>query len=401
MLALLLTYVLVALQAATVSGAEPTGAPRPNLHWCSWAGPNLTLTIGGANLSTANSATIAAVPGGTRTSVAAGPSLQFSESAAQLVVPSSMPHGAYEVTINGGVPFVCGAPDIYWAQGEGGNFSVAGGWLRVFGRNLALVNADDNTAERRRSVAAEGLAERSRRAAHVGDWQGVAALAQELSALAGLSQAAAPATTATLCLIDRCTTLTADASISPWSARFWLPKHMGAGDYTLTVSNGYASGNMSTFIGTSTDLKHLSTVTVKAASDPRAAWPAQVFAAESYGCNGGFFPGRVNASGTRPTGLDCAMNGMPYNCPKNCSAAVQAAIDAAGAAGGGVVKLGVGRWYLDGPLLLPNNVRLKGSGMDRTAIYFGFRNASNTPATMIGPVHGKCSCKNSPYVAIG
>ena len=31
---------------------------------------------------------------------------------------------------------------------------------------------------------------------------------------------------------------------------------------------------------------------------------------------------------------------------------------------------------------------LKGAGMDRTAIYFAFRNASNTPSTMIGPVHG-------------
>ena len=76
------------------------------------------------------------------------------------------------------------------------------------------------------------------------------------------------------------------------------------------------------------------------------------------------------------------------NCPKDCSAAVQAAIEAAGAAGGGVVRLGVGRWYLEGPLLLPDNVRLQGAGMDRTAIYFAFRNASNTPSTMIGAVHG-------------
>ena len=37
---------------------------------------------------------------------------------------------------------------------------------------------------------------------------------------------------------------------------------------------------------------------------------------------------------------------------------MQAAIDAAGAAGGGVVKLGLGRWYLDGPLLLPDSVAL-------------------------------------------
>ena len=53
-----------------------------------------------------------------------------------------------------------------------------------------------------------------------------------------------------------------------------------------------------------------------------------------------------------------------------------------------MVTLGIGRWYLDGPLLLPDNVVLKGAGMDRTAIYFAFRSASNTPGTMIGAVHG-------------
>ena len=53
-----------------------------------------------------------------------------------------------------------------------------------------------------------------------------------------------------------------------------------------------------------------------------------------------------------------------------------------------MVRIGVGRWYLEGPLLLPDNVRLQGAGMDRTAIYFAFRNASNTPSTMIGAVHG-------------
>ena len=184
-------------------------------------------------------------------------------------------------------------------------------------------------------------------------------------------------------------TLSADSSISQWQAKFWLPVEIAPGDYALSISNGHASANMSTFIGTSAELRDLRAVTIKAASDPRVAWPDKAFAAESYGCAGGFDAGRLNTSIEPATGLDCQDNGEPYNCPRNCTAAVQAAINAAGAAGGGVVTLGVGRWYLDGPLLLPDNVRLKGAGMDRTAIYFGFRNASNTPSTMIGPVHGE------------
>ena len=115
-------------------------AVTPNLFWCSWAGPNRTLTIGGANLSTAPSAKIAATTDGrTVRTVPAGPNLQVSASAVQLVVPPQLPHSAYNVTINGGAPFTCGAPDIYWAQGEGGNHSVAGSWLRVFGEIFQLV----------------------------------------------------------------------------------------------------------------------------------------------------------------------------------------------------------------------------------------------------------------------
>jgi hypothetical protein len=321
--------------------------------------------------------------------IVAGASLQLSASAAQLVVPVDMQHGAYAVTVNGGAAIICGEPEIWWAQGEGGNFSVAGGWLRVFGRNMALPDANDSTEERRRSIRAEHLAERSKRAAQLGDWQSVAALATELAALAGVKPVSVGATTAKLCLRGSCTTLTADSSTSQWQARFWLPASMQPGEYSLSVSNGHVTGNMSTFIGTSTELKDLRTTTVKATTDPHVVWPTKIFCVESFGCDGGFFTGRFNASGNVPVGLDCTDNGFPYNCPRNCSAAVQAAIDAAGSAGGGVVSIGVGRWYLDGPLLLPHNVRLKGAGMDRTAIYFAFRNATNTPSTMIGPIHGK------------
>ena len=334
--------------------------------------------------------------GGAAATVRPGPELQLSESAAQLVVPADMVHGAYEVTVGGGAPFVCGAPDIWWAQGAGGNHSVAGSWMRVFGRNMALPDADDSTAERRRSIKAEHLAERSKRAAHVGDWEGVAALAKELAATAGATgqcvveegkaydgddilpaasplmvpdadaccaacweqatcsawtygeaTAAAgtagrcylktapvggsaraeftsgtvtrpkhtstlPATTATLCLEGgACTTLAADSSTSQWQARFWLPSTLQPGEYRLQVSNGFTDQYMSAFIGTSTELKDLATVTVKAPSDPRVAWPTKVFEAKDYGCDGGFFKGTLNTSGANPTGMNCSSSGMP------------------------------------------------------------------------------------------
>ena len=39
-------------------------------------------------------------------------------------------------------------------QGSGGNHSVAGSWLRAFGRNLALPVAGTTIAERRRAIRA-------------------------------------------------------------------------------------------------------------------------------------------------------------------------------------------------------------------------------------------------------
>jgi hypothetical protein len=50
-----------------------------------------------------------------------------------------------------------------------------------------------------------------------------------------------------------------------------------------------------------------------------------------------------------------------------------------GAAGGGVVQFGLGRYYLQAPFALPNNVRLVGAGMGKTALYFSANNKHDAP----------------------
>jgi hypothetical protein len=48
------------------------------------------------------------------------------------------------------------------------------------------------------------------------------------------------------------------------------------------------------------------------------------------------------------------------------------------------MQLGLGRFYVRGPLLLPNGVRLRGAGMGKTALYFASMNASmSTPRSLI------------------
>lgn len=68
--------------------------------------------------------------------------------------------------------------------------------------------------------------------------------------------------------------------------------------------------------------------------------------------------------------LGMGVEGASTRAPVDCTQAVLAAIAAAGAHGGGTVLFGVGRWYVRGPLVLPQGVLLKGARMDLTAIYF-------------------------------
>ena len=61
------------------------------------------------------------------------------------------------------------------------------------------------------------------------------------------------------------------------------------------------------------------------------------------------------------------------------------AIKAAGDNGGGTVFFGPGRWYVDGPLLLPHAVLLKGARMDLTAIYFSQATSQSSPGNATAP----------------
>jgi hypothetical protein len=43
------------------------------------------------------------------------------------------------------------------------------------------------------------------------------------------------------------------------------------------------------------------------------------------------------------------------------------------------VQFGLGRYYLQAPFALPNNVRLVGAGMGKTALYFSANNKHDAP----------------------
>jgi hypothetical protein len=115
----------------------------------------------------------------------------------------------------------------------------------------------------------------------------------------------------------------------------------------------------------SAEAPHVSEITVVSAAS--LEFDTKRFEVSDYGCSGGV--GEINTP-TSGQGV-------------NCTAALHAALSAAGTAGGGTVWVGPGRWYIDGPVLLPDGVLLKGAGQDVTALYIAENNMSNAPPALI------------------
>ena len=271
-------------------------------------------------------------------------------------------------------------------MGDGGNFSTPGGWARVLGRGLSL-EADRAAAalgpEPRRE--AEATAEAIAAAARRGDFGEVERLATEqLEHARRQAQPRGLVTTLTLTPTSggRGITLTAPvANLSAVSAHFPVPDSVHPGEYYVSVSNGAATGELRSFRsegadGCSHDDCYVRTLTIRASS--ATAFPSKRFPVADFGCPGG-------------AAHNCSASGMGCAQPSNATAAVHRAIAAAGAAGGGTVFFGVGRWYISGALLLPHNVLLKGSGMGLTGIYFAEDNQSSAPAAYFAPADHNAS----------
>ena len=141
-----------------------------------------------------------------------------------------------------------------------------------------------------------------------------------------------------------------DGSMTRWHARFELPADLPSGSYEAAVSNG-ARGEAAGFVPLCTFINEtetcLSTLTVA----PARAWPSQ----------------RFTVAAPQPG----------YG--RSATAAVQAALDRAEAAGGGVVYLPRGQYFVDGALVLPPDTVLRGEARELVSIYFGEGNATTAP----------------------
>ena len=347
----------------------------PTLFWSSTAaGPGETVVIGksGACPEPCECVLTPLGSGDGGSPIVVKPA-QVNNASVMLTLPQSLPVGAFSVTAGGSAPLVVGRPDLWWVQGDSGNQSTSEfGWIRVFGRNIVLGSVEQHRPKDRLDASAVSAAISA--AVQRGDFEAVERLAAaQSSAARQVLQRRSTSKAPTLILTDVAT----DAALPPIAARnsssvealFMLNSSVPPGTYRVSVSNGYATSKLDTFV--SPAQPHVQTITVVSAAS--VAFDATVFAVESYGCTGG-------VNGTGEVGNE-STSGFPVNCTQG----VNAAISAAGAHGGGTVLFGPGRFYVDSPLRLPHGVLLKGAAMDLTAIYFSQDTSETEPGNHTAP----------------
>eukprot|EP01048_Picozoa_sp_COSAG05_P028139 COSAG05_NODE_8578_length_691_cov_1.059122_1_plen_191_part_01 len=129
------------------------GLSTPTLFWSSTALPGETLLIAKSGDCAApcevQIAPAAATATANATATVVISPAQVNQASIMVTLPPTMAVGAYAVTAGGSEPLLVNAPDLWWVQGDAGNMSTTGGWLRVFGRSISLLPTAGDDAWRR------------------------------------------------------------------------------------------------------------------------------------------------------------------------------------------------------------------------------------------------------------
>jgi hypothetical protein len=295
-------------------------------------------------------------------------------------LPPTLAVGAYAVVVAcpgspPSAPAVVNAAAPWWHQGDVGTAATQGGWLRVTGPVMALAPPDGTVAALQAAIRDVRDAMTAPPMAADPAWADGSVLAgyaaQLLALRAQLADAAAlPRLTARLTPVGggggggAPVYVPADASAAtPFSATFALPADLPPGEYAVAVANGHgadsdaaAPAGAGAFVPSvffeSAARPAVGTIAVQ----PPKAWPPREF------------PVTANAD---PCVLPCPTS----------DDGLDAGLAAAAAAGGGVVRLGPGRFYLSRPVVVPPNTLLAGSGANATAVWFTEWNATAAAPT--------------------
>lgn len=398
-------YYLTATATNTSDAVSVAATPKWVLFWClSDVGPGETLMCGvglphGSGDTHESNLTLRIAPfAGTALNTTA--MLSPSNDAVTAVIPASAPAGSYSVQLfrsGSDTPlsdaYTVNAPELWWAQGDRGETATAGGWVRLFGRNLVLPTSRASTDQTDCGAACklDSITRAMVQAGTAGDWDRVATLATNAGRLAARQRDAvdravpAPSTTLTLTDSDgRALVLHARGdTLSAFSAEFAVPNGTRPGNYSISLSNGHSTTKLSWFKSEVQPAKSIVEIV-----SPPASSPPRVVRVSDFGCRGGM-QRKDPANPTRATAVDC-------------TAAVSRALAAAAASSPpSTVLLGPGRWYVQPPLLIPDGVTLSGHSMSATALYFSqvsingsFSKPVGIPA-LIGPADGEASNRST------
>ena len=299
------------------------------------------------------------------------PALPPSAVSLMVVLPPSLPDSAYSVRVlddssRRSNALEINQPEAWWVQGDAGNFSTPGGWVRVFGRALTLAGRRAAPHPAESADEPEAVETRIREAIAAGDMAALNRLHESQRARAASQRQRLAQTNTTLHLVPAGggtgppVTLAA-AAITMWSAVFPVPRSLRAGRYTASLSNGHGPPvPIDCFVSPSLP----SVRWVDIAED---AWPPpHNFSVAAFGETAPIVgrdpPGGVEDGSSRPP--------LPWLMPVNSTTPMLAALAAAERAGGGTVLLPEGVLAMEPGLAVPHNVLLRGARTDLSAIHF-------------------------------
>jgi len=139
-----LKSILIAV-ATTMFSVLAFAANTPVIYWTSDpAKPDSTVVMAGGNFTTDSVVELALQVKSTDAQLTwtQAKVLQSSEQSLMFVIPADWKQGIYHCRVKNGAEVSkvhrINAPDVWWMQGDAGVAATAGGWLRVFGRNLRM-----------------------------------------------------------------------------------------------------------------------------------------------------------------------------------------------------------------------------------------------------------------------
>eukprot|EP00933_Yihiella_yeosuensis_P031758 TRINITY_DN25376_c0_g1_i1.p1 TRINITY_DN25376_c0_g1~~TRINITY_DN25376_c0_g1_i1.p1 ORF type:complete len:802 (-),score=122.38 TRINITY_DN25376_c0_g1_i1:24-2267(-) len=265
---------------------------------------------------------------------------------------------AYSMTVGDSQPFLINTPDVWWWQGDQGNVSTPGGWLRVFGR--CIQSSASATALEASSERVVTLEKHLLKATREASFEVAEQILAQLKAMKKSLNIAKPQIRLTSENQSHSPVILTAFNFSEFDANFAIPATLEPGTFKAEISAGSTPDGqgpwfpLKMFATPSTP--DLSKVTVRA---PRS-WKSDVFQVDCDWHKDVF---------SRPCGWVGARSSLQ----------VDAALAKARANGGGIVYLPRGQYYVDGPLVIPDGVVLKGESTKLVSIYFKEDNPATSP----------------------